>query len=207
MVKYYSVIKKNVLSLHELTWKDISYILNESDKMQSCLYNMIFFIPKSIHFQICPDCREMTWKNVLNEVFKLSKLIVSGKESEMGRKGMYGGRNKMKLNFHFLLFILWTCSTFSQMNENALLSLLFLKKISQIPLFPLLYFHSFLAFLNDMADKNEAQMTFSLSNLSLPEVFILNSRCFGSGSLCRLFLLELETQFPSPRIFVERAVL
>lgn len=100
----------------------------------------------------------------------------------MGRKGMYGGRNKMKLNFHFLLFILWTCSTFSQMNENALLSLLFQKKVSQIPLFSPLYFHSFLGFLNDMADKSQAQMTFSLSAttaLAYQEpswVFILNSR-------------------------------
>lgn len=50
----------------------------------------------------------MTWKNVLNEVFKLLKLIAFGKEwDEEGGCVLGGGRNKMKLTLYvfFLKFL------------------------------------------------------------------------------------------------------
>lgn len=99
MVKYYSVIKKNELSLHKLTWKDTNYILNESDMMESCLYNIFLYAKKYTFTDLSRLQGNDLKKKMLNEVFKLSKLIVSGKKSEMGKKGMYGGRNKIKLPF------------------------------------------------------------------------------------------------------------
>lgn len=56
----------------------------------------------------------MTWKNVLNEVFKLLKLIAFGKEwDEEGGCVLGGGRNKMKLTLYvfFWNFYKWECVT------------------------------------------------------------------------------------------------
>lgn len=55
---------------------------------------------------------------MLNEVFKLLKLIASGKESEIGRRVCVGRRHKMRLGFLTLyVFDLFEIST----NENVLL--------------------------------------------------------------------------------------
>lgn len=125
MLKYYSVVKMNELHLHELTWKRTNYILlNESGKMQSCLYNMISFMVKSIYLHICPDIREMSWKKVLNEVFKLSKLIASGQESEIRRMSMVG---EIKWDAFLTLYFSDLFESFTK--ENVLLRLLFKKKL------------------------------------------------------------------------------
>lgn len=50
---------------------------------------------------------------MLNEVFKLLKLIASGKESTIRRRVYIGQRNKMRLES--LLFMFLICLKFSQM--------------------------------------------------------------------------------------------
>ena len=160
----------------------------------------------SMHLHICPYIREMTWKKVINEAFKLSKLIAFGKESEMGRK-VYGGRNKMRLAFFLTFYIFDFYEIFR--NENVLLR--FLLKTEKVTFSSSLPYFPFCLWCFKWHDLPHATKTWSMKArgrwflylllLLLPnrvhlQFCIPNPICFNCGSPCRLFLLEFE--FPSP---------
>ena len=66
---------------------------------------------------MCPYIREMIWKKkMLNEVFKLLKLIASGTESTIRRRVYIGQRRKMRLEF-LIVYVFDLFEIFT--NENV----------------------------------------------------------------------------------------